>query len=67
MTNRHKKIVDALNICMPETAEDSNRECVECPYFNTCSEDETVSVPAALMIDIREYFSTHKLDSRYLQ
>ena len=58
--NEYKKIADALAICMPETHEESEHDCVECPYFNVCKDDEVIALPSSLVIAIRTYFSRNK-------
>lgn len=53
----YKKIADALAICMPETPEERQGDCVECPYFDMCKDEEYISFPSVLALDIRKYFS----------
>lgn len=54
--NRFEKIAKALSICLPETMEEGEQECVECPYFDDCSSG-TIGLPLALVMEIKRYFS----------
>ena len=60
MINRplFEKIAKGLSNCMPETLQEREQECFECPYFEECNgTEESISLPAGLVIDIRKYFS----------
>ena len=62
MTN-YKMIADALSICMPETPEEAEQDCTHCPFDATCRGDkDMVSLPTALVIAIRNYFSKNHND-----
>ena len=67
----YKKIARALAICMPETPEEGQLECVDCPYNEKCHADgdqvNFISLPSDLVLDIRAYFSANRLDSTMIQ
>ena len=62
-----EKIAKALTVCLPETQEESCQECEDCPFFTTCKNEEVVGLPTTLMLAIRNYFSSHALDTNLLQ
>ena len=62
MTN-YKLIADALSICMPETPEEAEQVCSQCPFDATCHGDkEVIALPTALVVAIRNYFSKNHND-----
>ena len=64
---RYEKIAKALAICMRETNEEGEADCVECPFFGNCGGDESISFPTSLAVEIRKYFSSNFLDNQYVQ
>ena len=48
------KALKGLQICMPETEEDSKLECDGCPYDSRDGCSNFVSLPLSLIEDIRE-------------
>ena len=59
MGEKYAKIAKALAICMPETLQESEMECFQCPYCDECKSDHIISLPATLAIEIRKYFSAN--------
>ena len=49
------KMLKALQVCLPETEEESAIECDGCPYDSRFGCKGFVSLPVALENDIREY------------
>ena len=58
-TDAFKVISEALSICMPITKEDAERDCVECPFYEVCGEEESIAFPTSLAIAIRSYFAPY--------
>ena len=52
-------IQKAMAICMPETFEESQMSCDECPICEQCKSEEAVMIPTALAIKIKQYFSNN--------
>ncbi len=50
-----EKMLRALQICIPETAEDSDIECDGCPYDTREGCTNFVSLPVSLVTDLKEY------------
>lgn len=50
MTAKIKKILKAIRCCMPETAEDGELTCKDCPYCD----HGNLSCNGPLLIDVRE-------------
>ena len=59
-SNQYAKISKALSICMPETNEEAEADCDECPFASECKEEEYgITLPSVLMMEIRNYFSNN--------
>ena len=67
-TNRteFEMIAKALSICMPETKEEGEQVCDECPFCEICA-NESISFPSPLAIAIRSYFSKNRLHTKIIQ
>ena len=52
MTDK-EKILTALRTCMPETEEEGQLSCEDCPYDSVCRASESVRLSVALVQDIR--------------
>jgi len=64
----YQKISDALSICMPETFEEGETDCIECPFYESCkNEEESIAFPRSLALEIREYFSKNKRGTNLIQ
>jgi len=49
-----EKVIKGLNICVPETKDDSELECSDCPYGDVCNPNDIVGITLPLIFDIRE-------------
>ena len=49
-----EKVIKALSICVPETQDDANLECSDCPYGDVCNPSDIVGITLPLIWDIRE-------------
>lgn len=47
-----EKVLKALSVCMPETENEGNQTCADCPYWSSCREGG-VHIPVKLLEDIR--------------
>ena len=48
-----EKVIKALSICFPETQDDANLECSDCPYGDVCNPNDIVGLTLPLIWDIR--------------
>ena len=55
-----EKILTALRTCLPETAEDAELMCEDCPYNPVCRSDKAVALPIELVQDIRALLEGRK-------
>lgn len=59
--NERAKVLRGLAACLPRTKEDAGIGCNGCPYNGRNCDDKTVSIPCALIEDIRALL---KMDDR---
>ena len=55
-----ERILKALSICLPETENDGDKNCAECPNFGRCLNDnrDDVSLPVLMVEEIRALLDT---------
>ena len=51
--DKREKVLRALSICLPETENDGDKNCADCPYYDQCLDNFAVGLPVRMVEDIR--------------